>query len=195
ALTTKPAGLSAIAVMGVKSLTMSNDAVLFWMRSMVCASEITTPMVVPSGAARLSMFMPIDPDAPAWFSTTTGWRKLSLSLCPISRALMSPAPPGGLGTMMRTGRGGMSCAAAADGSSASASRRETRGFHMSRAFRRRTPSVFDVPLARCRHAVTLLGGLLERPFAVAQPRHEALLVQAMELERDLAAVVAAECVH
>ena len=64
-LTTSPAGLLAIAVIGVKSLTMSNDAFLFWMRSMVCASEMTTPMVVPSGAARLSMFMPIEPDAPA----------------------------------------------------------------------------------------------------------------------------------
>src|SRR5262245_32513121 len=108
---------------------------------------------------------------------------------------MSPAPPGGLGTMRRIGRGGMSCAAAANGSSASASRRETRGFHMSCAFRRRTPSVFDVPLARCPHAITLLGGVLQRPFAVAQPRQEALLVQGVELERNLTAVVAAERVH
>ena len=52
-LITRPAGLSAIAVIGVKSLPMSNDAVLFWMRSMVCASEMTTPMVVPSGADAL----------------------------------------------------------------------------------------------------------------------------------------------
>jgi len=34
------------------------------MRSIVCASAMTTPMVVPSGAARLSMLMPIAPDAP-----------------------------------------------------------------------------------------------------------------------------------
>ena len=44
-LTKRPAGLLAIAVIGVKSLGRSKDAVLFWMRSMVCASEMTTPMV------------------------------------------------------------------------------------------------------------------------------------------------------
>jgi hypothetical protein len=55
----------AIAVIGVKSLAMSNDAFLFWMRSMVCASEMTTPSIAAVGAARLSMFMPIDPLAPA----------------------------------------------------------------------------------------------------------------------------------
>src|SRR5436853_179915 len=71
------------------------------MRSIVCASEMTTPRVPPSGAARLTMFMPMAPEAPGWFSTTTGRRRLSLSFGPISRALMSPAPPGGLGTMMR----------------------------------------------------------------------------------------------
>ena len=44
--------------------------------------------------------MPIEPEAPGWFSTMTGWWKASLSFCPISRAVMSPAPPGGFGTMI-----------------------------------------------------------------------------------------------
>ena len=79
------------------------------------------------GRGALSMFMPIEPDAPAWFSTTTGWPRLSLNFCPTSRALMSPAPPGGLGTMMRIGRDGRSCAVAASGSSANA--RSTRAGH------------------------------------------------------------------
>src|ERR1700704_1878006 len=188
-LTTRPAGLLAIAVIGVKSLTMSNDAFLFWMRSMVCASEMTTPMVVPSGAERLSMFMPIEPDAPAWFSTTTGWRRLSLNFRPTSRALMSPAPPGGLGTMMRIGRNGRSCAVAASGSSANA--RSTRAGHglglscsLSRLGRSEKPG-----------APTLHLLILERPFAVAQPRHHALLMQGVELEGDFAPVRAAERLH
>ncbi len=50
--------------------------------------------------------MPIEPDAPAWFSTTTGWWNTSLSFWPTSRALMSPAPPGGLGTMILMARDG-----------------------------------------------------------------------------------------
>src|SRR5215469_3508498 len=98
------------------------------MRSIVCASAMTTPTVVPSGAARLSMPMPIAPDAPAWFSTTTGWRRLSLNFCPISRALMSPAAPGGLGTMMRIARGGSSCALPASGSKAKAQRSNAQGW-------------------------------------------------------------------
>src|SRR5262249_1121357 len=99
---------------------------------------------------------------------------------------MSPAPPGGFGTMMRIGRGGISSVVAASGSSASASRRETHDFHMS------CPSVvalrpcLDVPLALPARGMLFGGGLLQRPFAVAQPRDEALLVQGVELERNLA---------
>jgi hypothetical protein len=60
-----------MAVIGVKS-AMSNEAVLFCTRSMVCDSDSTTrscgrqaphAWVGHAGA----------PDAPAWFSTTTGW--------------------------------------------------------------------------------------------------------------------------
>ena len=47
--------------------------------------------------------MPIDPAAPGTFSTTTGWCKTSVSFCATRRAVMSPAPPGGLGTMILIG--------------------------------------------------------------------------------------------
>src|SRR5262249_49334692 len=164
-LTTRPAGLLAIAVIGVKSSTRSNEACLFWMRSMVCATEMATPMVWPSGAARLSAPMPSAPDAPARFSTTTGWRRLSLSFCPIARALMSPAPPGGFGTMMRIARVSCACAHSAKRASAQAESGRLRFF------------------------------ILQRPLAVAQPRQHALLVQGVKGERDLAAVAAAERLH
>src|SRR5690242_4623411 len=109
-LTRRPAGLLAMAVIGVKSAAMSNEAVLFCTRSMVCDSDSTTPIVWPSGAARLRLVMPSAPDAPAWFSTTTGWRNTSLSLWLTSRAPMSPAPPGGFGTMILMAREGKSWA-------------------------------------------------------------------------------------
>src|SRR5215475_2879427 len=109
-LTRRPAGLLAIAVIGVKSVAMSNEAVLFCTRSMVCDSDSTTPIVWPSGAARLRLVMPSAPEAPAWFSTTTGWRNTSLSLWLTRRAPISPAPPGGFGTMILMAREGKSCA-------------------------------------------------------------------------------------
>lgn len=40
------------------------------------------------------------PFAPTRFSTTTGWPTLCESFSPITRAAMSGAPPGGMGTMM-----------------------------------------------------------------------------------------------
>src|SRR5882757_1707142 len=110
--TSSPAGLLAIAVIGVKSFATSNEEVWFWTRSTVCDSESTTPIVWPSAAARLSMVMPMAPDAPGWFSTTTGWRNTSVNFVATRRALISPAPPGGLGTMILMVFEGKSCAAA-----------------------------------------------------------------------------------
>src|SRR5262249_30965491 len=174
---------------------------LFWMRSMVCATEMITPMVWPSGAARLRSFIPSAPEAPAWFSTTTGWCRLSLNFWPISRALMSPAPPGGLGTMMRIGREGKSCAEAARGSRTETSS-NSRGqcLNMPRSLLLSSPRTRG-PIFQSRwlwvpaFAGTTARRLLQRPFAVAQARQQALLVQRVELECDLAAVAAAERLH
>src|SRR5262249_38469173 len=46
------------------------------------------------------------PLAPTRFSTTTGWPRVCPSLSASTRAAMSGAPPGGIGTMIVTGRDG-----------------------------------------------------------------------------------------
>src|SRR5690349_14755900 len=57
--------------------------------------------------------MPMFPEAPGLFSTTTGSPHLSESFAPTMRGRRSATPPAGNGTMMCTGRAGyFSCAAA-----------------------------------------------------------------------------------
>src|SRR5689334_3997173 len=43
---------------------------------------------------------PIAPEAPGWFSTTTGWPHLLLRLCAIMRASTSVPPPAANGTII-----------------------------------------------------------------------------------------------
>src|SRR5262245_50201411 len=59
--------------------------------------------VYPSGAARAASAAPTPPPAPPRFSITTCWFQIWVSFSPSSRAEMSVAPPGGNGTMKRTG--------------------------------------------------------------------------------------------
>src|SRR5436190_2915774 len=60
------------------------------------------------------------PPAPARLSTTTGWPRISVSCCPVRRAMMSAGPPGAKGITKRTGLAGQVCACA-DVTAASAS--------------------------------------------------------------------------
>ena len=59
--------------------------------------------VYPSGAALAASAAPMLPPAPPRFSITTVWPHISPSFWPTIRAEMSVAPPGGNGTMSRTG--------------------------------------------------------------------------------------------
>src|SRR6185295_18204670 len=52
------------------------------------------------------------PPAPPRFSITTCWPQIWVSFSPRRRAEISVAPPGGNGTMKRTGFCGQACAAA-----------------------------------------------------------------------------------
>src|ERR1700741_4433067 len=74
--------------------------------------------VEPAGAPRAAPAAPRPPPAPPRFSITTVWPQIWLSFSPSRRAEMSVAPPGGNGTMKRTGRcgqfGGEDCAAAVE---------------------------------------------------------------------------------
>src|SRR5712691_7282527 len=57
---------------------------------------------------------------PGRFSTTTGWAQTFCRPSATARAMVSGEPPGGNGTMIRTGRSGKPCAAAIDAVTASA---------------------------------------------------------------------------
>src|SRR5687768_17234878 len=65
--------------------------------------------VYPSGVDLAANSAPRLPAAPERFSITTCWPSPSVSLEPTMRLTMSTAPPGGNGTMMRTGRLGYAC--------------------------------------------------------------------------------------
>src|SRR5712672_7317 len=66
--------------------------------------------VYPSDADFAAAAAPILPPAPARFSTTNCWPRVSLSFAPTILAMISTGPPGANGTMTRTGLFGQSCA-------------------------------------------------------------------------------------
>src|SRR4051812_30409537 len=66
------------------------------------------------------------PPWPPMFSTTTGWPSSLDMPCASPRAKMSEGPPGGKGTMRRTGLAGYGCASTASGSAATARRKNQR---------------------------------------------------------------------
>ena len=67
--------------------------------------------VWPSGLARATCWLPILPEAPATFSTTTGWPSLGDSRSATKRAMMSGPVPGVNGTTSLIGWSGQAKAA------------------------------------------------------------------------------------
>ena len=90
------------------------------MRGLLDHMGVRTETHGERGGMSFSAPAPITPEAPALFSTITGWPICAASLSAISRAITSVTPPGAHGTMKRIGRFGNSCAAAAESESASA---------------------------------------------------------------------------
>src|SRR5882672_9798759 len=70
----------------------------------------TTSSVWPSPCARAASSYPITAPAPGRFSTITGCPRPFAICSPSRRLVTSAAPPGGKGTMMRTGFEGKDCA-------------------------------------------------------------------------------------
>ena len=68
----------------------------------------TTRSVYPSGGAFAARSVPMTPPAPPRLSTTTCLPHRSPSCVAIMRPTMSLLPPGGNGTMSRTGLAGYS---------------------------------------------------------------------------------------
>ena len=86
---------------GVKALSVSNGSDLnsAWLTAVPL--EISSS-VWPSGAALATVCPATTPPAPGLFSITTGWPSVLAMCSPTARAVMSAAPPGALGTTMRT---------------------------------------------------------------------------------------------
>ena len=74
---------------------------------------IASRIVCPSRGALATMSLPIVPEAPGLFSTTTVCRHDSCSLVATMRASVSVAPPAGYGTTMRNGWLGYAAASCA----------------------------------------------------------------------------------
>src|SRR5882762_2932475 len=76
--------------------------------------------VWPSGALLATCSVPMLPEAPGRFSTTTGWPRRAPSRSVTARALVSVTPPAAKGTTNRTGRDGKACPEPVEGSCAKA---------------------------------------------------------------------------
>src|SRR5690349_534422 len=92
--------------MGARSLRGSTGIVLYRWGLIVIMLSASRARVYPSGTDLARRSMAILPLEPGRFSTTTGCPTSSASLCPTTRAEMSGAPPGGMGTISLIGRDG-----------------------------------------------------------------------------------------
>src|SRR5439155_27025921 len=91
---------------GTRSLRGSVCISLYRCGLMVIMLSASSASVVPSGGDFATRSIAMLPFEPGRFSTTTGWPRSSESLCPMTRAEISGAPPGGIGTMSLIGRKG-----------------------------------------------------------------------------------------
>ena len=107
---------------GMKAFSTSKGTRLNSAPAAALVELVPISTVSPSGVARATASAPISPLAPARFSTTTFWPRVSRIFSVKTRATVSVAEPGAKGTMARTGLGGHSCAAAKRGASAAAGR-------------------------------------------------------------------------
>src|SRR5258708_8804049 len=107
-------------VTGAKSRKVSNGIFAnTWGLITIVPSKPST-RVGPSGALLATCSVPMLPEAPGRFSTTTGWPRRAPSRSATVRALVSVTPPAAKGTTSRTGRDGKARPEPAKGSCAKA---------------------------------------------------------------------------
>ena len=105
---------------GAKSASVSNGSDLN-SAALTAVPLDTSSSVWPSGSARATSSPATTPPAPGLLSTTTGWPRAAAIFWPTVRAVRSAAPPGALGTTIRSGLAGKACARAGQGMTAAAS--------------------------------------------------------------------------
>src|SRR6266853_462382 len=102
---------------GVKSASASYGGTLSMVGTADIAVLVPKNSVAPSGGALVTTSAAITPSAPGRFSTATGWPSDCERGCTTMRATASAVPPGGKGTIRRTGLLGYCPAAGAAESS------------------------------------------------------------------------------
>src|SRR5713101_6664704 len=99
---------------GARSFSVSTGRFAYRCGLMTIWLSCPRSSVYPSGAALATSSLERLPLEPGRFSTTTGWPSASPSRGETTRAIVSVAPPGGLGTNRRIGRLGYCAQAAAE---------------------------------------------------------------------------------
>src|SRR6218665_3164916 len=103
--TTKTFGTDATTMIGAKSRATSKPGPFLNSSGLivsVCGAPSTS--VWPSAGARAASAMPVLPLAPLRVSTSQDWPSTACRRSAMARETMSVAPPGGKGTISRTGR-------------------------------------------------------------------------------------------
>src|SRR5260221_10840616 len=150
------------------------------------------PRVWPSGADLATYSVPTTVPAPGLFSTTTGWPHTSCIFADTRRPMMSVAPPGGNGTIRRTGRVGKVCAPAAKDASAAASARERRKFMSLVLVRRLAVAHLEVGYAAGRDRIVAVELLEVESRAPAFLLRDPVLREQVELSRHVAKILGVE---
>src|SRR6266853_5588686 len=150
------------------------------------------PRVWPSGADLATYSVPTTVPAPGLFSTTTGWPHTSCIFADTRRPMMSVAPPGGNGTIRRTGRVGKVCAPAAKDASAAASARERRKFMSLVLVRRLAVAHLEVGYAAGRDRIVAVELLEIEGRAPAFLPRDPVLREQVELARHVAKILGVE---
>src|SRR5260221_7528188 len=150
------------------------------------------PRVWPSGGDLATYSVPTTVPAPGLFSTTTGWPHTSCIFADTRRPMMSVAPPGGNGTIRRTGRVGKVCAPAAKDASAAASARERRKFMSLVLVRRLAVAHLEVGYAAGRDRIAAVELLEVEARATAFLLRDPVLREQLELARHVAKILGVE---
>src|SRR4051812_4759026 len=105
-------GVAIRIATGAKSLIGSYGRSCCRIGLIVCVLAVPCTSVYPSGGDFAASCNPMAPLAPARLSMIDDWPHASVNFWPIKRMIVSPAPPGENGTMMRIGFDGYDCVGA-----------------------------------------------------------------------------------
>ena len=104
--TASSSGMTATSVTGARSRSTLKGILGVRGGAIAIAPALVRARVSPFGAALAAASVPMTPPAPERLSIKTGRPRMGENFCPSTRASRSFGPPGGKGTMMRSGPSG-----------------------------------------------------------------------------------------